>query len=71
MYGATNFWQTSRAALIYNMEEEIKNQTWGDDELNKGVEEIHRAPRRYIPVPKVRKDKTVKQNGDETEQDDE
>lgn len=53
------------------MEEEIKNQTWGDDELNKGAEEIHRAPRRYIPVPKVHKDKTVKQNGEETEQDDE
>lgn len=53
------------------MEEEIKNQTWGDDELNKGAEEIHREPRRYIPVPKVRKDKTVKQNGEETEQDDE
>ncbi len=53
------------------MEEEIKNQTWGDDELNKGAEEIHRAPRRYIPVPKARKDKTVKQNGDKTEQDDE
>lgn len=46
------------------MEEEIKNQTWGDDELNKGAEEIHRAPRRYIPVPKAKKNnKTVKQNG--------
>lgn len=71
MCEVTNFQRISRAALIYNMEEEIKNQTWGDDELNKGAEEIHRAPRRYISVPKVRKDKTVKQNGDKTEQDDE
>ena len=50
-------------SVNYNVEE-IKHQTWGDDELNKGAEEIHRAPRRYIPVPKVKKNnKTVKQNG--------
>lgn len=42
--------------------EDIKHQVW-DDELNKGAEEIHRTPRRYIPVPKVNKNKTVKQNG--------
>lgn len=42
--------------------EDIKHQVW-DDELNKGVEEIHRTPRHYIPVPKVNKNKTVKQNG--------
>ena len=43
--------------------EEIKHQTW-EDELNKGAEEIHQAPGKYIPVPKVKKNnKTVKQNG--------
>lgn len=42
--------------------EEIKSQVW-DDELNKAGEEIHKSPRHYIPVPKVKKDKkTVKQN---------
>ena len=44
------------------MEEEIKHQTLGDDEFNKSEEEIHRSPRKYIPVPRV-KHKTVKQNG--------
>lgn len=44
--------------------EDIKEQTWGDDELNKGGEEIHRAPKKYIPVPKAKKNnKIVKQNG--------
>ena len=49
--------------------EEIKHQTWGEDELNKGAEEIYSAPRKYIPVPKVKKNnKTVKQNGKSDEE---
>lgn len=47
------------------MEEEIKHQTLGDDEFNKAEEEIHRSPRKYIPVPRV-KHKIVKQNGKES-----
>ena len=49
--------------------EDIKHQTLGDDEFNKAEEEIHRSPRRYIPVPKI-KHKTVKQNGKESRKDD-
>lgn len=36
--------------------EEIKSKAY-DDELNKSQEEIHRAPRKKITVPKVKKDK--------------
>lgn len=36
--------------------EEIKSKAY-DDELNKSQEEIHEAPRKKIPVPKVKKDK--------------
>lgn len=50
------------------MTEDIKHQVW-DDELNKGAEEIHRSPRKYIPVPKLKKhNKIVKQNGDKEEE---
>ena len=45
--------------------EEIKHQILGDDEFNKAEEEIHRSPRKYIPVPKS-KNKTVKRNGKES-----
>ena len=49
------------------MEEEIKHQTLGDDEFNKAEEEIHRSPRKYIPVPRPRGNKIVKQNGKESD----
>lgn len=48
--------------------EEIKHQILGDDEFNKAEEEIHRSPRKYIPVPKS-KNKTVKRNGKESNND--
>lgn len=40
--------------------EEIKSKAY-DDELNKSQEEIHRAPRKKIPVPKVKKDDKEKE----------
>lgn len=48
--------------------EEIKHQILGDDEFNKAEEEIHRSPRKYIPVPKS-KNKIVKRNGKESNND--
>lgn len=52
--------------------EDIEHQIVGDDELNKAAEEIHRCPRKFVPVPRVKKDDkdktTVNQNGTKREE---
>jgi len=41
--------------------EDIKKKTF-DDELNKSKEDIGESPRKFIPVPKIRRKKGKKEN---------